>query len=75
MAAVAGTRSSRRCDGVDRFDGQTWTRFLWNHCVYSLEFGDDGSVWLLAVDRDPETRPLPRLELYVIRPEVAMAQG
>jgi hypothetical protein len=36
------------CDGVLRFDGTTWTRYLEGLCVYSADSAPDGAVWLRA---------------------------
>jgi hypothetical protein len=49
------------CDGLARFDGMTWSRFLPGQCI-SMDIAADGSVWVLA---DNET--------YVITPEAVAA--
>jgi hypothetical protein len=51
------------CDGVARFDGETWTPFLAGHCVDDFAIASDGSVWVLAsaTHSDP-------VHLYAIAP-------
>ena len=61
-----GTESS--CDGVARFDGQTWDRHLAGLCVRAIDITSDGVVWLLAREPDADLR-----HVYVIDPETAAA--
>ena len=54
--------------GVSRFDGQTWVRYLpgmYVHWFGGMDIAPDGSVWVLASEGagvDPQ-------RLYVITPE------
>ena len=58
------------CQGVSRFDGRTWVRYLPGMCVFwlgGMDIAPDGSVWALAGEgsgADDEPR-----HLYVITPE------
>jgi hypothetical protein len=36
------------CLGVANFDGSSWTTYLEDQCVYAMDVGIDGSVWLYA---------------------------
>jgi hypothetical protein len=55
-------------DGVARFDGKTWSRYLLGHCVQTMDIAGDGSVWLLATESDEDLR-----HLSVITPEAVAA--
>jgi hypothetical protein len=57
-------------DGVARFDGETWSRFLAGRCVEAMDITTDGSVWLLASRSDAR---FPLARVYVITPEAVAA--
>ena len=57
-------------DGVARFDGETWSRFLQGRCVEGMDIAPDGSVWLLAKESDAS---FPVAHVYVITPEAVAA--
>jgi hypothetical protein len=57
-------------DGVARFDGETWSRFLPGRCVEVMDTAADGSVWLLASKSDAR---FPLAHVYVITPEAVAA--
>jgi hypothetical protein len=57
-------------DGVARFDGETWSRFLQGRCVEVMDIAADGSVWLLASTSDAR---FPLAHVYVITPEAVAA--
>jgi hypothetical protein len=57
-------------DGVARFDGETWSRFLPGRCVEVMDIAADGSVWMLASKSDAR---FPLAHLYVITPEAVAA--
>ena len=69
-------RSQLRCQGIGRLDGATLRRYLPGRCIYALDIGPDGAVWLqagevttwLEDDRVPVT-PYT-VDTYVIIPEV-----
>jgi len=56
--------------GVSRFDGETWSRFLSDSCIESMDIAADGSIWLLATESDAR---YPTLHTYVISPEAVVA--
>jgi hypothetical protein len=58
-------------DGVARFDGETWSRFLPGRCVEAMDIAADGSVWLLAKESDAR---FPVAHVYVITPEAVAAK-
>jgi hypothetical protein len=66
-------------DGVVRFDGVTWSRYLQGHCIESMDTTADGSVWLLASEsgaRSAEAEdPLIQTHVYVITPEAVAASA
>src|SRR3954452_15085411 len=33
------------CNGLARFDGTTWSRYLAGTCIYSLDVAPDGTAW------------------------------
>lgn len=51
------------CDGLARFDGDSWQPFLAGHCIADLDFAPDGSAWVVA--RDPQRF---QVHTYVITP-------
>jgi hypothetical protein len=51
------------CDGLARFDGESWQPFLTGHCIADLDFAPDGSAWVAA--RDPQRF---QVHTYVITP-------
>ena len=57
-------------DGVARFDGETWSRFLQGRCVEAMDIAADGSVWMLASKSDAR---FPLAHVYVITPEAVAA--
>jgi hypothetical protein len=59
------------CDGLARFDGATFDRFLRGRCTKSMDIAPDGSVWLRAHDADLEL--VRSFDLYVITPEAVSA--
>ena len=59
--------ATRTCDGLARFDGETWTSFLSGRCVSDLDFAPDGSLWVVA--REPDFTS--EVDTYVITPEPA----
>ena len=60
-------------DGVVRFDGETWSRFLQGRCVEAMDIAPDGSVWLLAKESDESGARYPVAHTYVITPEAVAA--
>ena len=34
-----------RCNGLARFDGDTWSRYLAGTCIYALDVAPDGTAW------------------------------
>ncbi len=60
-----GRSTGGGCDGVDHYDGTTWTSYLRDSCVHDLAIAPDGSVWLRAGADD-------RVYTYVIRPEAGV---
>ena len=67
------------CDGLARFDGEVWLRYLSGRCVYGFDFATDGTVWVQAAsphgqDESAEPEPFP-VDTFVIRPEVAASSG
>ena len=58
-------------NGVARFDGETWSRFLQGHCIEAMDIAADGSVWMLA-SQSGARFPLVA-HLYVITPEAVAA--
>lgn len=63
-ASVADIRAdgSLGCDGLARFDGDTWQSYLSGSCIADLGFAPDGSAWVVA--RDPQG---DQVNTYVIR--------
>ena len=59
------------CEGVARFDGETWSRFLTSHCVMDMEIASDGSVWVNGWVQDAEGNRASPDNTYVIRPDAA----
>ena len=59
------------CDGIADFDGKTVTSFLRDSCIFAMDIGTDGTVWLQAGDK---ARP-DRIETYVITPEAVAASA
>lgn len=68
-ASTAPVRGGRTvgCDGLARFDGETWLPFFPGSCISDLDFAPDGSVWVVAEDADRE------VGTYVIAPEAVAA--
>ena len=58
------------CDGVDHYDGSTWTSYLRGSCVHDLSIAPDGGVWVRA---DIVDVPGNATGLYVITPEAVAA--
>ena len=58
------------CDGISRFDGLTWIRYLSGTCVGlgGMDIAPDGSVWLFATHGPKRDGPS---SLYVITPAAA----
>ena len=58
------------CDGVDHYDGTTWTSYLRLVCIHDLSIAPDGSAFVRA---DPEQVSWGdtswKVGLFVIRPE------
>jgi len=56
------------CEGISRFDGRTWVRYLPGMCVprLGMDIAPDGSVWALASEGFGVDEPR---YLYVITPE------
>ncbi len=75
------------CDGLGRFDGTTWRRFLTDRCVQEIDIDVDGNVWVRAASTSDgdvvtledgtelQTLGLARdsIETYVITPDAASA--
>ncbi len=59
------------CEGVVRFDGETWSRFLTSHCIAEIAIAADGSVWANGWIQDDEGNRGSPYYTYVIRPEAA----
>jgi hypothetical protein len=67
----ATDETTHTCDGLARFDGETWQPFLSGRCISDLDFAPDGSVWVVA--REPH--PAAEVDTYVITPEAVAAKG
>ena len=39
---------NNQCDGLGRFDGETWTSYLPGHCIADIDFTPDGDAWVLV---------------------------
>ncbi len=52
------------CDGLARFDGQTWTPYLAGRCISDFDIAPDGSVWVVARSPDGSSG----VNTYVITP-------
>jgi hypothetical protein len=65
------------CDGIANFDGQSLTRYLPGRCIYAIDVGPDGSVWLHAGEgadfNGSGGAVLGPIETYVITPEAVVA--
>ena len=64
-----------KCDGVAHFDGSTWTRYLRDTCIFSMDVAPDGTLWVQAAVVDIESIDSYRLgetvepvQSYAIRP-------
>ena len=57
----------RGCHGVYRFDGTTWTHFVEDLCLYSIDVAPNGWVWLRAAPG--LTRGEGPVDLYAIDPD------
>jgi hypothetical protein len=63
------------CDGVDHYDGRTWTSYLRKVCVHDLALAPDGSVWVRAdVEAGSWNATSYDVGLYVITPEAVTAR-
>jgi hypothetical protein len=61
------------CDGVDHYDGTTWSSFLRDACVHDLALAPDGSVWVLSdVEAGSRNGDASAVGLYVITPEASL---
>ena len=61
------------CDGLARFDGETWQSFFSGSCISDLDFAPDGSVWVVAQERQGgESRTV---HTYVITPGAVTGTG
>ena len=69
-AWVNATDDQGDCDGLARFDGQTWTPYLAGTCIRDFDVAPDGSVW--AVAGEPSGGGV---NTYVITPQAAAATG
>ena len=54
------------CNGLARFDGQTWTPYLAGSCISDFDIAPDGTVWAVARSQEGSAG----VDTYVIRPEV-----
>lgn len=70
-------RTGTECDGVANFDGESLTYYLRDICIYAMDIGQDGRVWLQAGENRADVasgqslgdvRPGP-IHTYVITPE------
>lgn len=57
------------CDGLARFDGETWTHYLRGTCVRSFDIGPDGAAFVLASQPCPQGCAFDAVDLFVISPE------
>ena len=55
-------------DGIARFDGRSWTRYLSGTSMYAIDIGTDGSVWLQAQGLPGGDRP-DDVHTYLIPPQ------
>jgi hypothetical protein len=72
-ASTATIRSDEGpgCDGLARFDGETWQSFFSGSCISDLDFAPDGSIWVVAQEGQGwENRTV---HTYVITPEAVAA--
>ncbi|CAN5816748.1 hypothetical protein BH23CHL8_BH23CHL8_03180 [soil metagenome] len=59
------------CDGLARFDGTTWSRYLPMACIFAIDIAADGTAWVQAARMDPRISqglPLEPVQTYAIRP-------
>jgi len=66
------------CDGLARFDGVTWTRYLRDACIYAVDTAADPTLWVQAGEwlrtSDEDQVPLPgAVHTYVITAEAVAA--
>ncbi len=64
------------CDGLARFDGVTWTRYLRDACIYAVDTAADGTLWVQAGEwlrTDDEYPPPGAVHTYAITPEAVAA--
>jgi hypothetical protein len=64
------------CQGVSRFDGRTWVRYLPGMCVpwLGMAIAPDGSMWVHAWEGEDKEDPYAGSgHLYVITPEAVAA--
>ncbi len=59
------------CDGVANLDGSAVTRYLRGMCIYAMDVGPDGDVWLQA-GQPGDDDPLP-IHTYVITADAGVA--
>ncbi len=64
-AWVNVTNDGGDCDGLARFDGDTWTPYLAGRCISDFDIAPDGSVWAVARSQDGSSG----VDTYVITPE------
>lgn len=64
-------RSGSKCEGLARFDGTTWDRYLVDVCIRWVEVAPDGAV--LAGGRGTRDDPDIAAGGYLVRPRIAAA--
>jgi hypothetical protein len=48
------------CDGLGRFDGTAWRRFLTDRCVQEIDVDVDGNAWVRAASTSDGRRRIGR---------------
>ena len=54
---------------VSRFDGESWSHYLEDLCIYAIDAARDGSIWLQAGVPKYEDQTAQVFHTYVITPE------
>lgn len=69
---VAAGNDDGDCDGLARFDGEAWTRYLPERCIFAIDIAPGGTAWVQAarmdVDEDGIWLPLEPVQTYAVRP-------
>lgn len=65
------------CEGVARFDGQAWRRYLADHCITQVALAENGVIWVNSWPEDHEQRyhRAGPDQMYVVLPKLVSATG